>query len=347
MTFLRNAWYCAAWSKEVSRTPLGRTLLNEKVVMYRKEDGEPVILGGVCPHRFAPLHLGKLHGDILACPYHGLEFGEDGGCRRNPHGPVIPPATRLKAYPVIERHGVIWIWMGSPEGVNESLIPDFSFHLHPNHITVEGLIAIAGSYQLVADNLLDLSHTQYLHPLLTFSDDPDTQRENRLHQDGDMLTTEFNELNNKPTALAFIMWENAPARLDSRASIRWQAPANMVLTLRHLSRDPNVPGDIGFFQAHLVTPETDRTCHYFWSLSRDFRQHDTVLSERFIAITTSVFTNEDGAMIANVQENMGEETDLIAMRPVILPTDKAAVQARRILRKLINAESTQPVREMS
>ena len=339
MSFLRNTWYCAAWSKEASRTPLGRTLLNEKVVLYRKENSEPVALSGVCPHRFAPMHLGKLHGNTLACPYHGLEFGEDGGCQRNPHGPVIPPGLRLKAYPVIEMHGVIWIWMGDPQRVDEALIPDMSFHVDPKYATVEGLIAIVGSYELVADNLLDLSHTQYLHPLLVFADEPGTQRENRVHREGDMLITEFNELNNKPTGLTFVMWEKAPERLDSRAGIRWQAPANMVLTLRQVSRDPNVPGDIGFFQSHLVTPETDKTCHYFWAISRDFRQQETALSEQFIAITAAVFTNEDGAMIAKVQENMGDETDLLGLRPVILPTDKAAVQARSILRKLINAEN--------
>lgn len=338
MRFLRNAWYCAAWSKEVSRRAFGRTLLNEKVVLFRKEDGTPVALGDVCPHRFAPMHLGKLHGDILACPYHGLQFGEDGGCRRNPHGPVIPPELRLKSYPLVERHNIVWIWMGDPEKTDQSLIPDFSCHTDPDYATVEGWIHISGSYQLVADNLLDLSHTQFLHPMLTFNDLPEAVREQRLHQNGTMLTTEFNELNNAPSPLAYVMWEKVPERLDSLAGIRWQPPANMLLTVRNVSRDPEAPGDIRFLGAELITPETYTTCHYFWSNSRDFRQEDAALSEQLATTTEQVFTNEDGAMIAHVQNNMGEQTDLIAMRPVVLPTDSAAIRARNILKKLINAE---------
>ena len=338
MRFLKNAWYCAAWSKEVSRQPFERMLLNEKVVLFRKEGGEPAALGNVCPHRFAPMHLGKLHGDILACPYHGLQFGTDGNCVHNPHGPMIPPTLKLKSYPLVERHNIIWIWMGDPERADEALLPDYSCHVDPNYTTVEGLIHIAGGYQLVADNLLDLSHTQFLHPLLTFANEPDTVRENRLHQDGTMLTTEFNELNNGPSSLAFVMWEKVPARLDSLAGIRWQPPANMLLTVRNVSRDPEVPGDIRFLGAEMITPETDTTCHYFWSNSRDFRLENSALSEQLATITDQVFTHEDGMMIAHVQSNMGAETDLIAMRPVVLPTDSAAIRARNILKKLINAE---------
>ena len=76
MNFLRNAWYCAAWSNEITRTPLARTLLNEKVVMYRKEAGGIVALANVCAHRYAPMDKGKLHGDVIACPYHGMRYAE-------------------------------------------------------------------------------------------------------------------------------------------------------------------------------------------------------------------------------------------------------------------------------
>lgn len=90
MSFLKNAWYCAAWAREITREPLSRTLLNQKLVFYRKADGTIVAMSDVCPHRFAPMHQGKLHGDVLACPYHGLQFGPDGRCVHNPHGEVIP-----------------------------------------------------------------------------------------------------------------------------------------------------------------------------------------------------------------------------------------------------------------
>ncbi|HKP79026.1 MAG TPA: aromatic ring-hydroxylating dioxygenase subunit alpha [Phenylobacterium sp.] len=339
MTFLRNTWYCAAYADEVTRTPFARTILNERIALYRREDGGPVALSDTCPHRFAPMHLGRLHGDVLACPYHGLQFGDDGACRHNPHGPIIPPALRLKSYPVVDRYGVIWIWMGAPAQADETRIPDFSALVDPDRAVVKGLIPIKGGYELVTDNLLDLSHTQYLHPILMVPEDPATEKVSRVHYDGDVLITQFNDINARPTALADLMWEEPPQRLDAFAGVRWEAPANMMLEIRQVSRDARITGERAFWQGELITPETETTCHYFWYTARDFKTDDADFGALFAQVTEDVFKNEDGAMIAHLQANMGEETDLFNMRPVILPTDTAAVAARRILRKLIRAEA--------
>jgi phenylpropionate dioxygenase-like ring-hydroxylating dioxygenase large terminal subunit len=344
MNFLRNAWYCAAWAHEITRKPLARTLLSERVVMYRKQDGGIIALGNVCAHRFAPLHNGKLLGDVLACPYHGMRFAEGGACVHNPHGGSIPAALRVKGYPIAERHAVVWIWMGDPTLANRDLIPDFSAHTDPDFVTVDGLIGIKGGYQLVADNLLDLSHTQFLHPILTLEDDPEVHTEYDILEDGDSITTVFNQLNTKPFGFVNFVWPDAPGRVSSYSGIRWQAPANMLLKIHFVSLDPAVTKEIRIWGAELVTPETEFTCHYFWSAARNFRLDDTRFGEALQQTIGSVFTNEDAPMIASVQENMGGETDLIAMKPIIFPTDAAAARARRVLRNLINKESL-PSRE--
>jgi vanillate O-demethylase monooxygenase subunit len=64
-TYLRNAWYVAAWSDDLADGQLlGRTIMKEPVVLYRKADGNVAALQDRCPHRFAPLHMGKIvHGD--------------------------------------------------------------------------------------------------------------------------------------------------------------------------------------------------------------------------------------------------------------------------------------------
>ena len=338
MGFLKNAWYCAAWASEISREPLSRTLLDEKLVFYRKENGAIVALSNVCPHRFAPMHKGKLHGDAIACPYHGLQFGPDGRCVRNPHGEVIPPALKLSSFPVVERHAIAWIWMGDPELADPAAIPDFSAHDDPDYALVGGRIPIRGAYQLVSDNLLDLSHTQYLHPVLTVPDDPDTSYEYDITQDGDTITTIFNTRNLKPISFVQFIWPGAPERLDSFSGVRWQAPANMLLKIHFLSLDPLNPAERRIWGAELITPETETTCHYFWGTARNFRQHDDEFGKMLGDITAQVFTDEDGAMIAEVQENMGDQCDLIALRPVVLPTDQAAIRTRMILNKLIRQE---------
>lgn len=56
---VRNRWYMAAFSHEITREPLERTMLNKPVVMYRKEDGTPVAMYGLCPHRYYPLAKGQ------------------------------------------------------------------------------------------------------------------------------------------------------------------------------------------------------------------------------------------------------------------------------------------------
>jgi vanillate O-demethylase monooxygenase subunit len=342
MEFLKNAWYCAAWAHEVMRTPLVRTLLNIPVVLFRKEDGSGIVaLSDVCPHRFAPLHSGKLHGDALACPYHGLQFGETGACVFNPHGEIIPPALKVPAYPVVERHALAWIWMGDPALADASRIPEFPAHDDPGFVIVGGRIPVRGSYQLVSDNLLDLSHTQYLHPILTLPDDPDVCTVNDIISQGDTITTVFNQLNTKPFGFVSFVWPDGPQRLDSFSGIRWQAPANMLLKVHFVSRDPGRTDEILMLGAELVTPETDTTCHYFWSSARNFRRDDAAFSEMMRQAISGVFTNEDGAMIETVQTNMGDQTDLIALRPVILPTDRAAIQARMTLKRLMADEKRQ------
>jgi len=101
MPFLRNAWYVATWSRELSdQAALQRTLLGESIALFRDSQGQPVALANQCPHRFAPFSGGKIRGDAIECPYHGLRFDRSGRCVHNPHGdgripPVHPGKTAM------------------------------------------------------------------------------------------------------------------------------------------------------------------------------------------------------------------------------------------------------------
>ena len=72
--FLKNAWYVAGWSTEYGQKLVAQRLLNECVVLYRKQDGTPVALEDACPHRKLPLSKGTLKDDAIECGYHGLTF---------------------------------------------------------------------------------------------------------------------------------------------------------------------------------------------------------------------------------------------------------------------------------
>ncbi|CAN0429493.1 unnamed protein product, partial [Discosporangium mesarthrocarpum] len=162
--FLQNAWYVGAWGTEIGRQKLlRRTLLNEPVVFYRQEDGTPVALADKCAHRHAPLSEGKLVGDAIQCPYHGLEYDASGACVRVPGQSNVPPGCRVRSYPVIERHQWIWVWMGDPDLANPDDIEDFHWMDSPGWVAKGERMHLKGNYKLLIENLLELSHLAYVH----------------------------------------------------------------------------------------------------------------------------------------------------------------------------------------
>ena len=107
-----NHWYMAGWTGDVAEAPLRRVICNHPMVFYRTSDGRLAVLRDRCPHRFAPLSLGSVDADLIACPYHGLKFDRSGACVHNPFG--APPANaQVETFPVAERDGIIWVWTGA------------------------------------------------------------------------------------------------------------------------------------------------------------------------------------------------------------------------------------------
>ena len=122
--FIRNTWYVAAWDHEITAEGVfARTITGIPVVMYRKGEGRVTALEGRCCHRSAPLSVGRRGGHCVRCPYHGLKFDAAGQCIETPWGQRIPPQARVRAFPVVEQHRWVWIWMGDPERADASLIP--------------------------------------------------------------------------------------------------------------------------------------------------------------------------------------------------------------------------------
>ena len=162
--FMRNVWYVAAEAAEVTRTLRRIRVLGEDICVFRTERGDPAALEDACPHRKLPLSMGRLLGDLVECGYHGLQFDGKGACHRVPGQARIPPGAQVRAYPVAERYGLVWIWMGNPARAN----PDEIFvapHFGAAGWTVSRgtPIDIACNYQLINDNLLDPSHVAWVH----------------------------------------------------------------------------------------------------------------------------------------------------------------------------------------
>jgi vanillate O-demethylase monooxygenase subunit len=122
--FPLNSWYAAAWDFEVKNTLLHRKVCNKPLLLYRKKDGTPVVLEDACWHRLLPLSKGKLTNDKVICGYHGLEYNSDGHCTHMPSQETINPSACVRAYPAVQKHRFIWVWMGNPALADVALVPD-------------------------------------------------------------------------------------------------------------------------------------------------------------------------------------------------------------------------------
>jgi phenylpropionate dioxygenase-like ring-hydroxylating dioxygenase large terminal subunit len=162
--FLKNTWYVAAWTHEVtSEGVLARTITRVPLILWRDAAGRAVALEDRCCHRGAPLSKGRREGERIRCMYHGLLFDPSGRCVEIPSQNFIPPAAKVRAFPVIERHKWIWVWMGEPERADESLIPDTHYLDDPAWRGIPGYLHYDANYLLITDNLLDFSHLSYVH----------------------------------------------------------------------------------------------------------------------------------------------------------------------------------------
>ena len=338
MSYLLNTWYMAAWASEVKGGELfHRKLLDEPIVLFRKHDGMPVALRDRCPHRFAPLHMGKLVDDVVQCPYHGLRFDSAGKCVLNPHGP-IPAAARVRQFPVVERYSALWIWMGDPERAQPEQIVPFDFLVPESwHVGTDHML-INAHYELETDNILDLSHIEFLHPL--FASDAVRAARVQSLQEGETVWCKRFIVRDSPPDFIRTGFQIPPGELVDRwLDVRWNAPATMALYAGGVSSGKPRETGMEVKQAHVFTPETATTTHYFYSISfpRALGEMGAQMARESVAILRTPFEMEDKPIVEGIARNMGEAS-FWDLKPVLLQIDTAAVLARRILAKKIEAE---------
>ena len=338
MVYLRNCWYVAAWRHEVGEALLARTILDEPILLFRRSDGDVVGLTDRCPHRFAPLHVGKRVGDTIQCAYHGLRFDSGGRCVFNPQGNgATPAALNLRRYPVVERHGAVWIWPGEAALADAATIPDYWFlDGRPALARVEGYLHTRANYELLADNILDLGHVDFLHEG-SLGCEATAKAKPRTRQHGSVVTCERWMPNDRQGPLPNLLFER-DGPVDAWIDVAWQPPA--LMTLRFGVTDVGGSREAGreTLNVHFMTPETTRTTHYFWASCRAFRIDEAGLNEMLHAGATAAFVTEDKPMI-EAQQTMIGEADFASLGPVLLPGDAAAGLARRTLASLITAEA--------
>ncbi|OGA76342.1 MAG: hypothetical protein A3G81_01430 [Betaproteobacteria bacterium RIFCSPLOWO2_12_FULL_65_14] len=340
--FVRNAWYVAAWDHEIGRDMLRRIILDEPVLLYRTVEGKPVALEDRCCHRQAPLSMGRLIGDAVKCPYHGLEFDSSGACVKIPSQERIPPSARIKSFPVIEKNHWIWVWLGDAAKADPGLIEDFHWMDDPGWGFGGNYLHVEANYLLLVENLLDTTHLPFLHPS-TLGTDAFAKSEFEVTREGDRIKA-ARWLMDQPPAPFHKQMGGFP---DGMNVDRWQiahfgppsfvkldvgsAPAGAGARQGDRSRGMNM------WNLNAITPETEKTAHYFYAQAYNFKLDQRWISDLVRSQVTRAFL-EDMAMIKAQQVNM----DLGPSPMVNLGQDKAWMAMRQIVARLVSEEREQP-----
>jgi phenylpropionate dioxygenase-like ring-hydroxylating dioxygenase large terminal subunit len=361
--FIRNCWYLAGHSGEIAAgAPLARRLLDEPVVLWRTGAGELVALLDRCSHRMAPLSKGRQEGDTLRCMYHGLRFDSRGACVEAPCQSGIPSNLRVRSFPVVERTGLIWIWMGEAALADPDEVPDFDWLFSPDWTGEPAYMHYEANFELVRDNILDLSHVAFVHGQTLAS--------------SDAAATIPPELERFPWGLRLTNWhpnEPLPPHYEGIAPFtgpidRWfvatafakgnvavieagSAPAGEGVILVEAAVDtasgrevashaagvsaeyPRLANTLRHCILHVLTPETENSTHYFYNLRRRFALGDEALTRTLAERFETAFL-EDKVMIEAQARNIDPDAHMQVIR-----SDAALLHMRRLTRKMIEQEN--------
>jgi phenylpropionate dioxygenase-like ring-hydroxylating dioxygenase large terminal subunit len=338
--FLRNAWYPAIWSNELKDRPIGRTFLDDKVVLFRNASGQAAALVDCCCHRAAPLSKGEVAGEYLACGYHGLKFDVTGQCVEVPGQQHVPRGAKVRSYPVHEKWNVVWIWMGDPAKADASSIPDLHWLADPKWTATPGYIHLKSSYLFVIDNLLDLTHVAYVHKNTLAGDPREATTPAKTERLPDGVRVGRWMLDFVPPPL-FAKAGNFKGNVDRWQFATWKPPSIVYLDVGCAKAGTGAPeGDrsqgISIWSSHLITPETEHSSHYMFCYARNFNLGDPDMSKLLYEGSRATFL-EDVDMLEGVQANRtgGSLEGLIDVG-----ADAAQLQARRMLNGMIGAEQS-------
>lgn len=335
--FPLNAWYAAAWDVEVRRDLLPRTVCNKKVVLYRRADGKPVALADACWHRLVPLSKGRLEGDELVCGYHGLVYDSNGRCTYMPSQETINPSASVRSYPLVERHRFVWIWPGDPALADPALVPDLHQNNDPSWAGDGKLIKVKCDYRLVIDNLMDLTHETFVHGSSIGARDVAEAPFETTHAEGAATVSRWMRNIDPPPFWASQLGK--PGKVDRWQIIRFEAPCTVNIDVGVAVAGTGAPeGDrsqgVSGCVINTVTPETDKSCLYFWAFARNYRLDEQALTHQLREGVSGIF-HEDELILEAQQQAIEENPGRVFYN---LNIDAGAMWSRRIIDRMVEAE---------
>ncbi len=344
--FVKNAWYVACTRDEIADGPLGRTICDERMVLYRGKESVVAALEDFCPHRGLPLSLGFVRDGHITCGYHGLQLNSDGTCAAMVGQRPGSLRRQIRSYPVVERHGYIWVWPGDVSRADPDAVPNLVWADGPGWAFGGGMYHMRCDYRLLIDNLMDLTHETYVHS--TSIGQPEIEEappETTI--DGDKVVVSRTMENIMPPPF----WQDALKGNNIAHDVpvdRWQIcrfvpPSSVMIDVgvAHAGQ-----GGIDAETAHrasgivvdIITPETETSCWYFWGLARNFNVTDTALTDEVRKSQGKIFA-EDLEVLESQQRSLLENP---GRRLMNLNIDAGGVHARRVIERMASAEAADP-----
>jgi phenylpropionate dioxygenase-like ring-hydroxylating dioxygenase large terminal subunit len=338
---IKNCWYVLDRSEEVGSELKNRMIINQDLVYFRTAEGLVTALQNRCAHRCFPLHRSTLHeNDTIQCGYHGLTYNADGKCVQIPSAMDLNPSfISVQKYPVVERTPMIWVWAGDADKADESLIPKYNWINEENWGYGGGYYHVKGNYLAIHENLMDITHFQYLHGAALGTP---------KHAEAIIeVTVEGNTVDN------YRVNEGEPVpELHKKAT-----GLNDVPITRHAHSifvNPGFHDAVGLFEdkqgsnngrieysphiLHFMTPETQYTSHYWWLFARDFAAPDAKLDQWYSDVTGQVF-EEDIDAVEWIEDQWANDK-----RPGFseshVPSDEGALKMRKIVHQLAMDEAS-------
>lgn len=353
--FPRNVWYVAALHREITSQPLARRILGERMVLFRSASGKPVALADRCPHRHLPLSKGRVLGEHIQCGYHGARFDADGRCVLVPGQGEIPDTAGVRSYPVREQYGLVWVWTGDRElAARTALSSVCSFLDHGRWNTLDAYLHIACNYELINDNLADVTHTEFVHPTTLGNESMRAARcdsapipAGKPHFDSEAvaggLDFRLTISGTRPapsfeSAFHRVRGGAAGALLDFHLHFSFRAPAFWVFSPAVTNCGQPLHEGIGSSGLILITPEDESSTHYFHKICQDYAPDSEAETRFWLAETCRAFDEDKAVLEAQQQSIESERIDAYAR--VSFQGDWTGFQVRRLVRAMQGAGTT-------
>jgi phenylpropionate dioxygenase-like ring-hydroxylating dioxygenase large terminal subunit len=335
--FIRNCWYMVAWDHEVPAEGLfSRMVIGEPLLLFRKSDGDVVALEDRCCHRLAPLSMGRREGDCVCCGYHGMKFDATGACVEVPGLDSVPPKARVRSYSVAVRNKWVFVWMGDPARIDDTMLPDNFSCDHPDWRYEPGYLHYDANYLLICDNLLDFSHLSYVHEKTLGGSTRIAQARAQIDTvpHGIRVTR---HVPNVPPPPFYQRMRGFNGNLDRWFIYDFVLPGTLLMRSggRPAGQQPDDMRDaVQLHSCQTLTPESETTTHYFFQQSHPTSMGDARITQSIYESLLTAF-EEDRRMITAQARNIATNPE-VPMLPLAM--DAALVQYRRIVERAVEVE---------